>query len=76
MFTGKAVGAVRTHPLPAVWSTEARLAQTASVDVVAARSVGAVTHAFTVLPIAADRTLLTAPGVEQMPRENVPDIYI
>lgn len=55
VFTG------RTHPVPAVWPAEARLAQAASVDVVAARTVRTVTHTFTVLTVRACSTLLIAP---------------
>lgn len=55
VFTG------RTHPVPAVWPAEARLAQAASVDVVAACTVRTVTHTFTVLTVRACSTLLIAP---------------
>lgn len=62
-----AVFAVCAHPLSAVWATEARLAQTASVDVVAAGAVSAVTHAFTVLAVSAHSTLLITPeGAKQV----------
>lgn len=61
VFTVKAVGAVPTHPLSALGSTEARLTQTASVYVIAARPVGTVAHTLTVPPITTHLTLLTAP---------------
>lgn len=61
VFTGQAVGAMRTHPLSALGSSEARLTQTAPVYVIAACAVGTVTHTFTVSPVSAHRTLLTAP---------------
>lgn len=61
VFTVKAVGAVPTHPLSALGSSEARLTQTASVDVIAASPVGTVAHTLTVPPITTHLTLLTAP---------------
>lgn len=60
-LTVQAVPAVRAHPLPAVFTVEARLAQTGAIDVVAARPVSAVTHTFTVLPVRARSTLLFTP---------------
>lgn len=60
-FTVHAVFARCAHPVPAVWPAEARLAQAASVDVVAARAVGTVAHTFTVLTIGACSTLLVTP---------------
>lgn len=56
-----AVLARRTHAVPAVWTAEARLAQAAAVDVVAASAVGALAHAFAVLTVSACSALLIAP---------------
>lgn len=60
-LTVHAVFARCTHPVPAVWTTEARLAEAASIDVVAACAVSTVTHTFTVLTIRACSTLLITP---------------
>lgn len=60
-LTVHAIFALCTHPVPAVWPTEARLAQTASIDVVAPCTVSTVAHTFTVLPISACSALLIAP---------------
>lgn len=49
------------HPVPAVWTAEARLTQAGSIDVVAARPVSTVTHTLTVLPVGACSTLLITP---------------
>lgn len=59
-FTVHAVFAGWTHPVPAVWAAEARLAEAGPVDVVAA-TVGALAHAFAVLTVAACGALLVAP---------------
>lgn len=55
-----AKGPVCTHPVPAVGAPEARLTQTAPVDVVTAGPVSTVTHTFTVLTKTTYWTLLTA----------------
>lgn len=60
-FTVHAIFAQCTHPVPAVWPTEARLAQAASIDVVAACTISTVAHTFTVLAVSACSTLLIAP---------------
>lgn len=60
-FTVHAVFARCTHPVPAVWTTEARLTQAASIDVVAACTVSAVAHTFAVLTVSACSALLIAP---------------
>lgn len=69
-LTVHAVFALCTHPVPAVWPTEARLAQTASVDVVAPCTVSTVTHTFTVLAIRSCSTLLVAPEDRNMGRHT------
>lgn len=60
-FTVHAVFAGCTHPVPAVRTAETRLAEAASIDVVAACAVSTVTHTFTVLTISARSTLLITP---------------
>lgn len=60
-LTVHAIYAVWAHPVPAVRTAEARLAQTGSIDVVAARTVSTVAHAFTVLSVTTCSTLLLTP---------------
>lgn len=60
-FAVHAVLSRRAHPVSAVRPAEARLAQAAAVDVVAARPVGAVAHALAVLTVGARSALLVAP---------------
>lgn len=60
-FAVHAVFARETHPVPAVWTAEARLTKAASVDVVAACAVSTVAHAFAVLAVGACSALLVAP---------------
>lgn len=62
LVAAHAVRPLWTHPLPAVGAHEPGFTQTAPVDVVAARSIGAVAHTLAVLAIAAHCTLLTASG--------------
>lgn len=61
MFAVHAVVPGATHPVPALRPAEARLAQAAAVDVVAAGAVGAVTHAFAVLTVRPCSALLVTP---------------
>lgn len=60
-LTVHAIYAVWAHPVPAVRTAEARLAQTGSIDVVAARTVSTVAHAFAVLSVTTCSTLLLTP---------------
>lgn len=60
-FTVHAIFARLAHPVPAVWTTEARLTETASINVVAACTISTVTHTFTVLTIGACSTVLVTP---------------
>lgn len=60
-FTVHAIFARCAHPVPAVGTTEARLAQAASINVVAACTISTVAHTFAVLTISACSTLLIAP---------------
>lgn len=60
-FTVHAIFARLAHPVPAVWTTEARLTETASINVVAACTISTVTHTFAVLTIGACSTVLVTP---------------
>lgn len=56
-----AIFSMWTHPVPAVWTTEAWFTEAASVNVVAASAVCTVAHTFAVLTVGAHTALLITP---------------